>query len=386
MARYTAFDISEYRERLARARNALKEADLDCCICMAPENLFYIAGYDSWTAAVNPQGLVFTAADDEPTLLVRNYDLALTRESTWVRDIRTFHLNKDKPEAFLVEIARKKGLKDGRVGVDLNAPTVTGAFALRLMESFRPACIIDATRIMGDLRLIKSASELAYLRQAASFAKAGLDTIFHALRAGRTEIAVAADIEAAMRQAGSDYWAIPTEFASGHRSAAGHGVPRPRTIETGDLAHFEFAGVAMRYHATAITTLAVGDPGRRARELYRVNLEALRAGIAAVRPGAPAAAVEEASLAPLRREGLEKHFQGRFGYGIGIAYPPIWLETLEIDRQSTQVLRSGMVFVLHSSIELPDEELGYMQGGTYALTDDGLEMLVGAGDAELVTL
>ena len=31
------------------------------------------------------------------------------------------------------------------------------------------------------------------------------------------------------------------------------------------------------------------------------------------------AAVEEAALAPLRREGLEDTFQGRFGYGIGIA-------------------------------------------------------------------
>ena len=340
----------------------------------------------SWTSAVNPQGLVFTAGDDEPTLLVRNYDLALVRESTWVQDIRTFHLNKEKPDGILVEIARKKGLRDGRVGVDLNTPAVSGAFALSLVESFRPARIVDATFALGDLRLIKSAAELTYLRQAASYAKAGLEAAYRAYRAGRTEIGVAAEVETAMRQAGSDYWAIPTEFASGHRSAAGHGAPRLRTIATGDLGHFEFAGVAARYHVTAMATMAVGDPGPRARELYRINLEALRAGIAAVRPGVSADAVEEAALVPLRRAGSEGHFQGRFGYGIGIAYPPIWLETLEIDRQSKQVLQSGMVFVLHSSIEFPDEDLGYMQGGTYALIGSGMEMLAGAGDAELIML
>jgi hypothetical protein len=36
--------------------------------------------------------------------------------------------------------------------------------------------------------------------------------------------------------------------------------------------------------------------------------------------------VEEASLEPLRRVGLEDAAVMRFGYGIGIAYPLIWLE------------------------------------------------------------
>jgi Xaa-Pro aminopeptidase len=384
MARYTAFDHEEYLERMARARRVMREAKLGCCMCIAPENLFYLSGYDSWTSAVNPQALVFSAGDDEPTLLVRNYDLALVRESTWVKDIRTFHLNRDRPEALLVEIARRKGLQRGRVGVDLNTPAVNGAFALKLVESLQSSEIVDATYLLGDLRLIKSPREIAYLREAASYASAGLETVYRALKPGRTEIAVAAEVEEAVRSAGSDYCAIPTEFTAGSRSAAGHGTPRPRVIENGDLAHFEFAGVASRYHATAIVTLSAGDPGSRAKDLYRINLEALRAGIAAVRPGASAAAIEEAALAPLRREGLEDSFQVRFGYGIGIAYPPIWLETLEIDRQSKQVLRPGMVFVLHSSIVFPDEGLGYVQGGTYLLTDGGLEMLVGAGAKELV--
>lgn len=384
MARYTAFDDAEYRERMGRARHAMLEAELDCCICMAPENLFYLSGYDSWTSAVNPQGLVFTVKNDEPTLLVRNYDLAFVRESTWVKDIHTFQLNRDRPELLLAEIARGKGVRHGRVGVDLNTPAVSGAFALKLGKSLEPLEIVDATYLLGDLRLIKSQREITYLREAAGYASAGLEVVYRALKAGRTEIAVAAEVEAAIRRAGSDYWAIPTEFAAGSRSAAGHGTPRPRVIENGDVAHFEFAGVASRYHATAMATLSAGDPGSRAKDLYRINLEALQAGIAAVRPGVPAATVEEAALAPLRREGIEDQFQGRFGYGIGIAYPPIWLETLEIDRQSKQVLQPGMVFVLHSSIVFPDEGLGYMQGGTFLLTNSGLEMLVGAGVKDLI--
>ena len=73
----------------------------------------------------------------------------------------------------------------------------------------------------------------------------------------------------------------------------------------------------------------------------------------------------------------------RFGYGIGVAYPPIWLEPLQISRGFDQVLAPGMVFVLHAYLQLLGESLGVIQGGTYALTDRGLETLVGGGDVEL---
>ena len=45
----------------------------------------------------------------------------------------------------------------------------------------------------------------------------------------------------------------------------------------------------------------------------------------------------------------------RFGYGIGIAYPPVWLETLQISRGIERRFEADMVFVLHSCIELPEE-------------------------------
>jgi Xaa-Pro dipeptidase len=147
--------------------------------------------------------------------------------------------------------------------------------------------------------------------------------------------------------------------------------------------HLEFAGVERRYHATAVHTIATGQPSRRAREVYGLARASLAAGIATVCPGVRVAEVEEASLEPLRRVGLESAALMRFGYGIGVAYPPIWLEPLQISRGFDQVLEPGMVFVLHAYIQLLEEGLGIIQGGTYALTDTGIEMLVGGGDVAL---
>jgi Xaa-Pro dipeptidase len=380
---YAAFPESEHRERLARARKILRQNDIDCCVSVAPEHLYYLAGYDSWVSVNSPQALIFMADGGEPALVVRDVDLALPRETSWVSDVRSYHLFSDDVPALIAAVAQEKGLAGGKVGIETQSYALPHALGQAVARALAPAIVVDATDLLGATRLIKSAREMVYLRQAASYAQAGLDAARRTLKPGITEIALAAAVEGGMRGAGSDYWSIPTELASGPRTAGGHATARDRVIESGDLVHLEFAGVHRRYHAAAIHTFAVGQPSKRAREAYDLGRASLAAGISAVRPGVPVADVEEASLDPLRAAGLEGAAIMRFGYGIGIAYPPIWLEPLQISRGIDQRLEPGMVFVLHAYLQLLGEGLGIIQGGTYALTENGLEMLVGGGDVAL---
>jgi Xaa-Pro dipeptidase len=382
--RSAVFPVCEHKARFERARAALRGARLDACLMVAPENLFYFSGYDSWVAVNSPQFLIFTCRDDDPTLILRNVDLALARETTWVGDIRTYHLHTDDVPSLVRDILAEKGVRGGRIASELQSYALTHWLGRALEAALPDSTLVDGTELLGNLRLIKSPAEIAMLEEAARFACIGLEAANDTLKAGITEIALAGAIEASMRRAGSDYWAIPTELSSGWRTPGGHATPRDKVIEPGDLVHVEFAGVCNRYHATALQTLSLGDPGPRAREIYGFALKSLRAGLAEVRPGVPVEAVEEASLEPLRRAGLEGAAMMRFGYGLGIAYPPIWLETLQISRGFQHRLEPGMVFVLHSCIELPDEELGVIQGGTYHLQPRGVRMLAGAGDIDLV--
>jgi len=59
---------------------------------------------------------------------------------------------------------------------------------------------------------------------------------------------------------------------------------------------------------------------------------------------------------------------------------------LQISRGFEDRLVPGMVFVLHAYLQLDHEDIGIIQGGTWALTRDGLEQLVGGGDLPLETL
>jgi Xaa-Pro aminopeptidase len=381
--RFASFTEAEHRARLAQARRLMKEQGIDHCISVAPESLYYYGGYDSWVSVNSPQALIFSAYDDEPTIVLRDTDLSLAYESTWIKDIRAYRLMFDDIPGTFAAVAREKGLRGGKVAIEIQSYAIPHALGLALAKALAPAEIVDATVLLGIPRLIKSPAEMSYLRQAATYAQAGLDAMRRTLTPGITEIALAAEIENAMRTAGSDYWSIPTELAGGERSAGGHGTPRARIIEPGDLIHAEFAGVAARYHTTAIHTMAAGEPSARARKVYDVARASLAAGTAAIRPGAPVGDIEEASLEPVRAAGMEDAAIMRFGYGIGVAYPPIWLEPLQISRGPNQVMQEGMVFVLHSYLQFAEEGLGVIQGGTYALTDKGVEMLIGSGDTAL---
>lgn len=381
--KFASFSEQEHRARLAQARRLMKEQGIDHCISVAPESLYYYGGYDSWVSVNSPQALIFSADESEPTIVLRDTDISLALESSWVKDVRSYRMMFDDIPATFAAVAREKGLRGGKVAIEIQSYAIPHSLGLALARALAPAEIVDATVLLGMPRLIKSPAEMAYLRKAGTYAQAGLDVARQVLKPGISEIALAGEIEHAMRAAGSDYWSIPTELASGDRSAGGHGTARERIIERGDIVHLEFAGVAARYHAAAIHTMAAGEPSKRARSVYDVGRASLAAGIREIRPGARVSDIEEASLEPVRAAGLEHAAVMRFGYGLGVAYPPIWLEPLQISRGSEQIMQTGMVFVLHAYLQLVDEQLGIIQGGTYALTENGVEMLIGGGDVEL---
>ena len=381
---YPSFTQAEHKDRLATARDKLKDSGFEVCVSVAPETHYYLAGYDAWVGVNSPQALVFSiSGETEPTLIVRNVDTLLATETTWLSDIRKYQLFADDFSKLVAGIVREKGWTGGRIAMELQSYALNAALYSELASALKPAEIFDATRLLGDLRIIKSETEMRYVREAAGYANLGLDAAREALRVGITEIEVAAAVEGAMREAGSDYWAIPTEISSGTRTPGGHATPRHRVIESGDIVHFEFAGVSHRYHATAVHTMACGAPNSRAAELYEIARVSLAAGVSQCHAGAWVADIEEASLEPIRIAGLEAYANMRFGYGIGLAYPPVWLETLQISRGFEDRLAPGMVFVLHAYLQLDHENIGIIQGGTWALTTDGLEQLVGGGDLPL---
>lgn len=370
-----AFAETEYRDRLRRGREALQKAQLDGAICVAPEHLNYFAGYDAHTH-FDEQALVFSAGSDEPTLIVRDGDIGTAQSMSWVGDKRGYSLESGGAAPLVTAVAEEKGLVGGRIGIELYSYAFNVGYYLGLSAGLGPGThLVDSTEVLGWLRVAKSPAELVYVRQAQAHNLAGVEAAMATAKPGITEIEWAGEIEHALRRHGSDYSAMPTWIWSGERTAIGHATPSARVLCNNQPAMFSFAGVARRYHVSTYHTIHFGRPSPRLRELFTIAQDALGAEVEHARVGKPIAGAAQAAAKVVRKAGLEQHMNVRWGYGVGLGYPPSWLEPLQISEDSKEVFAPGMVTCLHVGFALPNEGHGVIVGGDYLLREAGCEAL-----------
>ena len=117
-ALFSAFSDQEFQARFNKARDLLRQESLDAFVIVAPEHLYYFGGYDSWVSVNSPQALVFTAGEDEPTLILRDVDLTLATETSWLTDIRTYNMVLEDYPSCVKELLQQKGLTGGKIGIE----------------------------------------------------------------------------------------------------------------------------------------------------------------------------------------------------------------------------------------------------------------------------
>jgi Xaa-Pro dipeptidase len=373
-----AFPEAEHRARIDNARRALREAGLAGAICVAPEHLYYFGGYDAHTQ-FSEQALIISADDaDEPTYVLRDADTGSAIETSWLKDIRYYHFGAHRSESaapLVADVLREKGLYGKALAIEFEAYALTGGYLRRLEQALGDTKLVDGTRLLGWLRVMKSPAELVYVREAQKHNLAGVNAAHDALRPGITEIQWAAAMEAGLRGSGSDYPAMPTWAWSGERTCAGHAMPTDRVIQPNEPAMFSFSGVSRRYHVSTYQSVHLGPPSKRFTDLYAAAQASQTALVAAIRPGATVASAARAAAKVLEEQGASKYMYVRWGYGVGIGYPPSWLEPLDIVQDSPDTFQPNMVFCLHVALALPEEGFGLISGGDYLLNADGIEAL-----------
>ncbi len=383
---YRAFSKDEHRRRIEGGSRLMQEAGLAACICTSPELIYYLTGYEAHTHhAIGSQAMVLAADSDTPILILRDGDVPQADETLVIGDLRPFRLGALELSELVGRALSDLGLTGKPVGLDLSGPTTTGALALSIRNALGDVAVSDCWRLLGELRTILSDEEIVYLRQAAAYANAGINAFFGKARPGMTEIELAAEIEYAMRSAGSDYPTVPTWMASGARDHCQHAMASPRRLRAGDLVHAEFAGVARRYQCVTMGSLVLGEPTPRMREMADGGIKAYEAGLAAARLGARIGDMEQAYRACLAERGLGECCPMRFGVGISAAYPPIWENQITIQLECNDQLEAGMAFYIHASMQSLMDKQGMLLGGSYLMTRNGPERLDKA-PIELVVL
>lgn len=204
---------------------------------------------------------------------------------------------------------------------------------------------------LAEIRARKDPDEIRWISNAAKLAEKGLSTALKSFRAGITELDFAAELEYQIRKAGSGWMPFETIVASGPRGAFPHAKATGKKIKKGELVVIDFGAAFNGYGADLTVTVAAGDPGRKARELYQIVSTAQKQAIAGLEPGKLCRDIDRLARGYIRRRGYGRYFGHGLGHGLGLAVH----EEPAINSKSETVLEPGMVFTIEPGIYLPGQ-------------------------------
>jgi Xaa-Pro aminopeptidase len=341
--------------RLARVRTAALAAGVDALVVTHLPNVLYLTGFSGSAGAVIVLPQTCLLVVDFRYVTAVN---ALTSSLDGHVTLATFERSYDEA---LVDLLRREGSL--RIGIEaaylpvsrFNAMSAGLAARASLPLESPDACpaLVPTERLVERARTIKDSVEIETLREAGRRLARVACQVHTFVREGRTERAVAADIEAAMRDAGFQRPAFETIVASGPNSALPHARPTDRAIQTGDSTVLDFGGVYDGYCVDLTRTVQLGAASPALQQLYVAVAEAQRAAIAAVCPGVASSAIDMAARTVLERYGLGEAFGHGTGHGLGLEVH----EEPRIARQSQRlpdhIVEPGMVFTIEPGAYVP---------------------------------
>jgi Xaa-Pro dipeptidase len=371
------FERQEYAARVANARRILKERDLSALLIFAQESNFYLTGYDTG-GYVFFQCAVLTADSDEITLLTRRPDVQQAKETSTITDIRVWYdAEGANPANDLKSILEEKGLAGTRIGVELSTYGLTGFNWERVRVALSGWCeLIDASHVVQSLRVVKSPTELAYVRKAAALADDALLAMVENCRPGSLDTQVAAAGLSVILGGGGDAPPAGPLVNSGPRALYGRGVCGEHIVEEQDQVTLEFAATYHRYNACIMRTAVVGAPLPQHREMFTVVRDAIGAMTEAAQPGRPVGEIDDAHRRVFDEAGHQVNRFAACGYSLGATYRPIWMDVPPMLYSGNPTpAQSGMVLFLHAMLADPDTGVAMSLGHTLVVAEDGAEVL-----------
>lgn len=314
-----------------------------------------------------------------------------------------------------------KALKDfgyERASIGFMGDGASGKFLSAMKEELPKAKFKDETHVIIDMQRVRSKNEIDQIRASAQLMDIGFQAACYACRPGVTDYELYAAFTFAQLARGGEnadgYQIGVNQWGTHIGKAYGH------TIVPGDLINFYVSGISYRgYSAQTARMIAVGDITPKQEEVLEICTESLYRAEKALRPGVPMCEVNKAGFSVFIERGylkdnitatmpynwapnddlsaLEIPIQyvedidlektGRklmhiyppvtgphnpnLGHGTGMHGNP---HELEVSSHNTDLLKPGMVFVLHPQWTEP-MVAGANIGNTYVITEDGFENL-----------
>jgi Xaa-Pro aminopeptidase len=357
------FHKSEYELRVKDIKQRMQEAGFDLLICQDPANMAWLTGFDGWSF-YTPQAVLVHLEEAAPLWFGRAQDAKSAQITTDIPagNIISFseplvHHPTKHPYDELCSLIKARGWGSARIGVELDAHYYTARAHQHLVMGLPNANIFDNHEIVNWARLVKSAAELVYMREAGRNVSKTMNLALSRIKPGVREYEVIADVYhsqiTGIEGKFGDYTSLCPLIQVGEGTSTPHLTWTDQPLPDSGLIVMEIAAARRHYHAPLTRTAHIGRPPEEVDKLAKVIVEGGDCALNAAKPGVTCEEVEAIWQHVLNRNGYSK--DSRVGYSIGINFPPDWGErTASLRAGEKTILQAGMCFHFQSGIWLDD--------------------------------
>jgi Xaa-Pro aminopeptidase len=361
-------------ERLQRTIQAMREIGADWAVLASVDGVCYATGHAvPVDAGPSPFAggptIALVARDGSVGLVAANVEAAAAKTSRVSEVVLyegyAFDHGVDYLESYRSAVRTLLGRlrPSGRIAAE------RGCFPALLGDVIEVDHKLDLTPPLRRQRATKTAAELATLKRCAEAVAIGQSRFHAALRPGRSELEVFADIRSAIEMFAGCRVPITGDFLSGAARTAGFtGWPVHRVIEPSDPVMADLAPRIDGYWGDSCATTSAGPPSDGFRKLFEVSKGALTFAQEILRPGITAQTFDAELRAYVGRHGYS--YPHHSGHSIGTAVH----EFPRLVPYETAVLEPDMVLLVEPGCY--DPEIGGVRSEyMFRVTPTGCEIM-----------
>ena len=381
MKKNLVFSMDEYQRRLNLVKERMDHRGIELLLVMDPSHMNYLSGFDGWSFYVH-QGLVIDLRDPYPIWFGRAQDSNAARMTTYLPNDHIYGYKDEYVQSryihtgeFIATLMKGKGRT---LAVEMDGYWFNPKMLATLQRELPTVSIVDSDNLVGWVKTIKSADEIACIREAGKITETAMTLAVETIAQGVWEREVAALVSAQQIRGtesyGGDSPAIFPIIPSAERTSSAHLTYDPdRQYQNGDVVLLELGSARHHYHAPLSRTVFIGDPPKDLQHVANVVVNGLQKTLGKIGPGMLAEEVEAAWRSCLVGTGVEK--PSRVGYSFGLAFVPDWGErTVSLRPGDKTVLKPGMTIHFMPGIWL--DTYGFECSEPFLVTESGCEKLI----------
>jgi len=383
---YPRFSLAERDRRWKAVRELMRQQNID--VIVAPQNSGHSADYQADTRYLThcgggePDVAAVFPLDGEVTAIATSAAPRWPTVQDWTQDVREARRNYGRA---IVDRLKELNVERGRIGITglgeiegTRTPEGTIFYGTwkQIREAFPSAELVDATKILAQVRYVKSQEEIDVLAKSMEIIELAIQAEIAAALPGVKDWEVWAAAQYAMMRHGSEM-PVHCFWVSGKNPKRTLTRPSMRILERGDVIINELEASWIGYRSQGVQPVFVEVINPAQAELIKVQREIFNRVLESLKPGISVGELAELtrktaeSIAPKSGPAagasgdLTMHGRGAGDDG------PIITPHARSPRQLGLAMQENMVLVCKPSAISADGEYICQWGDTVVVTENG---------------